>query len=128
MSNYRIEIELADAKREPKNLQAETTELLEQLKRTIAVDRAGLVPVPAEDVPEGAKSIGGFLLGVLQAEVNRENAGKVLKFLWPRVANKTVKLKVEKTEGGGKRFEAEAGSAAEIEALLAAAKKYLDEG
>lgn len=123
MSNYRIEVELADPQREPKELQAETTKLLQQLKRTVAVERAGLLAVAVEDVPEGAKSIGGFLLGILQAEVNRENAGKVLKFIWPRVANKSVKVKIE---GNGKSFEGEAGSAAEMEALLEAAQKFVE--
>lgn len=77
-------------------LQEETQDLLEMLEDLELVEEANLVK---EVAPEGSKALGGFLLGVLGAEVSAENAKKLLEFLCDRLGDKQLKLNLETPDG-----------------------------
>ena len=73
--------------------------------------------------PDGNKSIGGFLVGVLAAEVSAANAKKVLGFLGDRLGNKPISLKVEKN---GKKLEVTANSREEFEFVIQKANEFFE--
>ena len=73
--------------------------------------------------PEGNMAAFSFLAGVLAAEVNKDNAKKLLGFLSNRLSNKAIKLKVE---GNGKSLEVEASSKEELQFAIAEAQKFLE--
>ena len=72
--------------------------------------------------PEGNKSMGGFLVGLLTAQVTPENAKKLLGFLGDRFGGKAIELTVE---GNGKKLSVKASSREELEFAMKAAKDFL---
>ena len=82
----------------------------------VEVDRV-LDPNP----PEGNKAVGAILVGLLTAQVNKENAQKVMGFLSDRLGNKAIELEVE---ANGKKLKVKASSREELEAAIAAAQKF----
>ncbi|MGI2907476.1 hypothetical protein [Tolypothrix sp. VBCCA 56010] len=78
--------------------------------------------VQAEQMPEGAKSFGGFLLGVLRTEVSVGNFKKLLGFLGDRLGNKTIELEVE---ANGKKLKVKASSQQELTAAIEQAQKFI---
>jgi hypothetical protein len=83
-----------------------------------AVDR-GRDPNP----PEGNKAVGGFLVGLLMAEVSVANFKKLGAFLGDRIGNKPIKLKVKTPDG--RELELEASSRAEFDYAYAKAQDFL---
>lgn len=67
--------------------------LLAELKEMNEIESVGRVLDP--NPPEGNKSLGGFLAGLLKAEVNVANAKKVLGFLGGFLVGKPIELSVE---------------------------------
>ncbi|MBD2562630.1 MULTISPECIES: hypothetical protein [Nostoc] len=67
--------------------------LITELKQSDEVDAVGRVLDPSP--PEGNKALGGFLVGMLMAEVNTANAKKVVGFLGDRLGRKPIELSVE---------------------------------
>jgi len=82
----------------------------------VEVDRV-LDPNP----PEGNKAVGAILVGLLTAQVNKENAQKVMAFLGDRLGGKPIELEVE---ANGKKLKVKANSREESEAAIAAAQKF----
>jgi len=78
----------------------EVVQLLSELSDRSDIESVDRVRDP--NPPDGNKSIGGFLVGVLAAEVSAANAKKVLGFLGDRLGNKPISLKAEKN---GKKLE-----------------------
>jgi hypothetical protein len=76
------------------------------------VESAGLVEVA--EVPEGGKSVGGFLVGALQAEVTISNCYKLLAWLGS-LGNKSIELEVE---FNGKKVKVKANGQKELTAAL----------
>lgn len=66
--------------------------------------------------------MGGILVGLLTAQVNKENAQKLLGFLGDRLGNKPIELEVE---DNGKKLKVKASSQAELMAAIEAAQKFL---
>ena len=73
--------------------------------------------------PDGNKSVGGFLTGLLKAEVNSANAIKVFSFLGDRLGNKLISLEVE---GNGKKLKVTANSREELESAIQKAKEFIE--
>jgi hypothetical protein len=73
--------------------------------KDLDVESAELVAVA--DTPQGAKSVGGFLVGVLQTEVSLANFQKFLGYLRDRLGNKLIELEVE---ANGKKLKVKANS------------------
>ena len=91
-SNVKLTIALTNPDLDADEQERDTRNLLRDIKE-LDVESAELVAVT--EIPEGAKSIGGFLVGVLQAEVSLANFKKLLGFLGDRLGNKSIELEVE---------------------------------
>jgi uncharacterized protein YkuJ len=88
-----LTITFTDSDLRPEELDQEAVQLLTELsdRRDIeAVDR-----VRDLNPPDGNKSIGGFLVGMMTAKVSVANAKKVLSFLGDRLGNKPIAFEAE---------------------------------
>ncbi|WP_293146050.1 MULTISPECIES: hypothetical protein [unclassified Microcoleus] len=74
--------------------------------------------------PEGNKSVGGILVGVLTAQVNIENIQKVLRFLYDRIGSKRIELEVE---ANGRKLKVNVGSQEELALAIEAAEKFIEQ-
>ncbi|WP_088893798.1 hypothetical protein [Leptolyngbya ohadii] len=74
--------------------------------------------------PEGNKSLGGFIVGVLTAEVNFANAKAVFRFLGDRLGGKDIELEVE---ANGKKLKVKASSREELDYAIRAAQDFIKE-
>ncbi|MBE9107478.1 hypothetical protein IQ229_21855 [Nostoc cf. edaphicum LEGE 07299] len=118
-SNVKLTIALSNPDLDAEEQERETRNLLREIK-DLDVESAELVAV--REIPEGSKALGGFLLGVLQAEVSIANFKKVLGFLRDRLGNKTIELEVE---ANGKKLKVKASSQQELMIAIAAAEKFI---
>ncbi|MGJ5633954.1 hypothetical protein [Nostoc edaphicum] len=118
-SNVKLTIALANPDLDAEEQEREARNLLREIK-DLDVESAELVAVT--EIPEGAKSVGGFLLGVLQAEVSLANFKKLLGFLGDRLGNKTIELEVE---ANGKKLKVKASSQEELNAAIEQAQKFI---
>ena len=96
-SNLQVTISLADPSLDEEELQEQVENLLPQLKEVDGVEDANLVPV--EQAPPGSKALGGFLLGVLTAEVNPANIKTVFRWLSDRVVDKPLEISLKMPDG-----------------------------
>ncbi|MEH1826170.1 hypothetical protein [Nostoc sp.] len=118
-SNVKLTIALSNPDLDADEQERETRNLLREINE-LDVESAELVAVT--EIPEGAKSVGGFLLGVLQAEVSINNFKKLLGFLGDRLGNKTIELEVE---ANGKKLKVKASSREELTAAIEQAQKFV---
>ncbi|MBD2528353.1 hypothetical protein H6G97_01785 [Nostoc flagelliforme FACHB-838] len=121
-SNIKFTIALGNPNLDAEEQERETRNLVREIK-DLDVESAELVAVT--ETPKGSKALGGFLLGVLQAEVSMANFKKVLGFVGDRLGNKTVELEVE---ANGKKLKIKASSQQELAAALEAAQKFVAVG
>ena len=120
-TNIKIIISLQDSELDEDELHEDTQGLLNNpLFKSLTEDTASLMS--SNDAPEGAKAFGGFLLGILKAEVSRKNLAKVLIFLGDRLGHKQLKLELESPDG--KRLKVEANSKKDFEYLLEKAQEW----
>ncbi|MBD2522359.1 hypothetical protein [Nostoc sp. FACHB-133] len=119
-SNVKLTIALSNPDLDAEEQEQETRNLLREIKE-LDVESAELVAVT--EIPQGAKSVGGFLVGVLQAEVSLANFKKLLGFLGDRLGNKTIELEVE---ANGKKLKVKASSQQELTAAIEQAQKFLE--
>ncbi|BAY20452.1 hypothetical protein NIES2100_01940 [Calothrix sp. NIES-2100] len=106
-----------DAEEKDEQVQRLITEL-KQIEEVDAVVGRVLDPKP----PEGNKALGGFLVGMLMAEVNTANAKKLVGFLGDRLGGKPIELSVE---ANGKKLSVKAHSREELEAAIKAAQDFI---
>ncbi|MBD2412403.1 hypothetical protein FACHB389_34875 [Nostoc calcicola FACHB-389] len=118
-SNVKLTIALINPDLDAEEQEREARNLLREINE-LDVESAELVEVT--EIPEGAKSVGGFLLGVLQAEVSLANFKKLLGFLGDRLGNKTIELEVE---ADGKKLKVKASSREELTAAIEQAQKFI---
>ncbi len=117
--NIKLTIALCNPNLDSEEQERETRNLLREV-RDLDVENAELVAVT--EIPEGSKALGGFLLGVLQAEVSIANCKKLLGFLGDRLGNKTIELEVE---ANGKKLKVKASSQEELMTAIAVAQKFV---
>ncbi|WP_373526439.1 hypothetical protein [Nostoc sp.] len=118
-SNVKLTIALANPDLDADEQERETRNLLRDIKEQ-DVESAELVAVT--EIPEGSKSVGGFLVGVLQAEVSLANFKKLLGYLGDRLGNKSIELEVE---ANGKKLKVKASSREELTAAIEQAQKFV---
>ncbi|MBN3882786.1 MULTISPECIES: hypothetical protein [unclassified Nostoc] len=118
-SNVKLTIALANPDLDAEEQEREARNLLREIK-DLDVESAELVAVT--EIPEGAKSVGGFLVGVLQTEVSLANFKKLLGFLGDRLGNKSIELEVE---ANGKKLKVKASSREELAAAIEQAQKFV---
>jgi hypothetical protein len=72
--------------------------------------------------PEASKALGGFLIGMLTAEVNPANVKKVMGFLGDRLSGKIIEMEVE---ANGRKLKVKASSQAELISAIEAAQTFI---
>ena len=78
----------------------------------------------ASDISSTRKSVGGFLVSLLTAEVNPENIRSVFCFLSDRIVGKPIALELE---ANGKKLKVVASNSNEIKTVLKAAKEFISD-
>jgi hypothetical protein len=119
-SNVKLTINFDDSNLEAEEKDEQVQRLMLDLKEIDEVETVGRVI--DTNPPEGSKAIGGFLLGLLTAEVNAKNAKRLLGFLGDRLSGKTIELEVE---ANGRKLKVKASSQAELAAAIEAAQKFV---
>ncbi|NEO55327.1 MAG: hypothetical protein F6K54_20985 [Okeania sp. SIO3B5] len=75
-----------------------------------------------EKAEPNAKSIGGFLIGILTAEINAKNLKALVRYLVNRRPGKTFKIKAE---GNGRKIDIEVGNLEDLKKALAEVDDFL---
>ena len=119
-TNVFVNLELVDSSLDAEDLQAAARNLLKQVRAVDGVEDADLVAVT--DVPEGAMALGGFVVGLLAAEVSAANLQKLGGFVKDRIVGKTLKMSVE---AYGKKIAIEGSSQVEFEYALQKANEQI---
>ncbi|BAY09473.1 sugar ABC transporter permease [Calothrix sp. NIES-2098] len=122
ISNVHVTLFLTELDLDEEELQAEVQNLLPQLREVDGVEAVDSVAV--EDTPRGAKAFGGFLLGLLNLEINPANIKTLFKFLGDRFGNKPIKLVVKAPDG--RELNIEASSREEFEFAMQQAQDFLN--
>jgi hypothetical protein len=120
-SKVKLTLTLDEPDLDTQELQEQTINLREWIKKDIDVDSVELVTV--KEVPLGVKALGGFLVGVLQAEVSLANVKKLLEFLRVHFSNKSIELEVE---ANGKKLKVKASNQQDITACIEQAQKFIE--
>lgn len=119
-ANFKIIIAIQDADLDNDELQEETQNLREQLEESEIVESADLVAV--NQAPEGSKAFGGFILGLLSAEVSPANIKKLMGFLGDRLGNKQIELALKTPDG--REINLKASSREEFEFVYQKAQEW----
>lgn len=119
-SNLKLTIAFADLDLDAEERDEQAQQLMSELKQMDEVETVDRVLDP--NPPEGNKAIGGFLVGLLMAEVNVANAKNLMGFLGDRLSGKTIELEVE---GNGKKLKVKANSREELKAAIAEAERFI---
>lgn len=120
-SNVKLTIAVNDSSLDAEELDELTRNLLREMKDLDELEKVDLVAV--EEMPEGSKAFGGFLMGVLQAEVNAANIKRALEFISDRLGGKQIELEVE---AKGKKIKVKASSREELLAAMQAAQQFVE--
>jgi hypothetical protein len=120
-SNIQVTISLSDPSLNDEELQAEVENLLPQIREVDGVEEADLVPV--EEAPRGSKALGGFLWGLLMAEVSPANIKALFGFLGDRLGGQPIKLNLKAPDG--RELSIEASSQAEFDYAYQKAQEFL---
>ena len=119
-STIKLAIAFNDPDLEPEERDEQAQRLLAELKQVDEVESVERILDP--NPPEGNKSLGGFLVGMLLAEVNPANGKKLLGFLGDRLGGKPIELSVE---ANGRKLTVKAHSREELEAAIKAAQEFI---
>ncbi|WP_017662381.1 hypothetical protein [Baaleninema simplex] len=118
-SSIQITVSFVDTDLDEDEKEMETQRLFNSLKKLDEVERVDRVLDP--NPPQRNKAFGGFLIGLLTAEVTRENVEALFRFLGDRLSGKTIDLKVEVE---GKVLEVSASSREELEFAIQQAMQW----
>ena len=119
-SNFELQIVFNDPNLDSEERDSEAQKLLHQLRQLEEIEDVNRVLDPHP--PKGNKALGGFLVGMLTAEVNPSNIKALLGFLGERLSGKTIELNVE---AHGKKLAVKARSKAELIAAIQAAEQFV---
>ncbi|MDM9582618.1 MULTISPECIES: hypothetical protein [unclassified Nostoc] len=119
-NNIKFTIAFNDPDLDAEEKDEQVQRLITELKQIDELDAVGRVLDP--NPPEGNKALGGFLVGLLMAEVNTANAKKLVGFLGDRLGGKPIELSVE---ANGKKLSVKAHSREELEAAIKAAEDFI---
>ncbi|MBF2004323.1 MAG: hypothetical protein IGS49_02295 [Chlorogloeopsis fritschii C42_A2020_084] len=119
-SSVKFTIHFNDPNLEAEEQNEQVLRLMAELREMGEVDAVNHVPVPS--TPKDSRALGGYLVGLLTAEVNAANAKKVLNFLRIPLRGKPIELVVE---ANGKKIQVKANSLEELEAAIKAAQDFI---
>jgi hypothetical protein len=89
-SNVKLTIAFNDPELEQEELDEQAQRLITDLKEIDEIETVDRILAP--NPPEGSKALGGFLVGLLTAEVNAASAKKVIGFLGDRLGGHWFRL------------------------------------
>lgn len=118
----KLTINFNDPELDAEERENEVQRLLNDFKDMDEVEAVSRVLDP--NPPEGNKSLGGMIVGVLTAEVNVANIKALLGFLSDRLGGKPIEMEVE---ANGKKLKVSAHSHKELTAAVEAAQRFLAE-
>ncbi|NJL10310.1 MAG: sugar ABC transporter permease [Calothrix sp. SM1_7_51] len=121
-SRVKVTVALTDPTQDEEEKETEINQLLWEIRELDEVEAVNRVVNP--NPPEGSKALGGFLVGLLNAEVNMANTKKLFGFLGDRLGNKPLKLKVKAPDG--RELEVEASSRQEFDYVMHQAQEFLN--
>jgi hypothetical protein len=119
-SSIKLAIAFNDPDLEPEEREEQAQRLLTELKQVDEVESVERILDP--NPPERNMSLGGFLVGILLAEVNPVNGKKLLGFLGDRLGGKPIELSVE---ANGRKLTVKAHSREELEAAIKLAQDFI---
>lgn len=119
--NVTLTIDLNDPDLDAEETDEAIQNLLAQMRELDEIEAVDRVFDP--NPPAGNKAIGGFVVGLLMAEVSVANFKKLGAFLGDRLGNKPIKLKVKAPDG--REMELEASSQAEFDYAYQKAQAFL---
>jgi len=120
-SSIKFTIAFNDPALDSERLDEQAQNLISELKQMDEVDEVNRVLDP--NPPDRNKSMGGFVVGLLTAQVTPENGKKLLGFLGDRLGGKAIEFTVE---GNGKKLSVKANSREELEFAIKAAQDFLE--
>jgi ribosome-associated translation inhibitor RaiA len=120
-SNIKLTIQFTDPQLDAEERDEQAQLLIDELKDIDEIDRACRVIDPTPP-PEGSKAIGTYLVGLLMAQMNIDNAKKAFEFLRDRLDNKSIELTIE---ANGKKLSVKASSREELDYAIQAAEKFI---
>jgi hypothetical protein len=119
-SNVKLTVALVDPDFDDDEKDAEVQKLLSQMKELDEIEAVDRTYDP--NPPEGNKALGGFVVGLLTAEVSPKNVKKLFDFFSDRLSGKSIELEVE---ANGRRLKVKASSQEELAAAIEAAQKFV---
>jgi len=119
-STIKLLIAFNDPNLEPEEHDEQAQVLLTELQQADEVESVKRILDP--NPPEGNKSLGGFLGGILMTEVNPANGKKLLGFLGDRLGGKPIELSVE---ANGRKLTVKGHSREELEMAIKAALDFI---
>jgi hypothetical protein len=119
-SNVKLTIAFNDPDLDAEEREVQAQRLMTELKEIDEIETVDRVLDP--NPPEGNKSVGAILVGLLTAEVNIANTKKLLGFLGDHLGGKPIELEVE---ANGKKLKVSAHSREELEAAIKAAQDFV---
>jgi hypothetical protein len=119
-STIKLLIAFNDPNLEPEEHDEQAQVLLTELQQADEVESVKRILDP--NPPEGNKSLGGFLGGILMTEVNPANGKKLLGFLGDRLGGKPIELSVE---ANGRKLTVKAHSREELERAIKTAQDFI---
>ena len=120
LENIQLTISLSDQQLEEDQLEEDTQNILSEIEKFDGVQKADLISI--ETAEARAKNIGGFLIGILTAEINAKNLKALVGYLSDRLSGKTVKIKAE---GNGRKIDIEVGNLEDLKKALAEVDDFL---
>ncbi len=120
LENIQLTITLSDPQLEEEQLQTDTENMLSEIQEFDGVQKADLMPI--EKAEPGSKSIGGFLVGILTAEINAKNLKALVGYLGNNLYGKTIKIKAE---GNGRKLDLEVRNLEDLNKALAEVDNFL---
>ena len=118
--NFKLSINFNDSNVTADERDAQALRFMAELREMDEVETVSRVLDP--NPPEGNKTLGGFLVGLLSAEVSLENSKRLLRFIGDRLGGKPIELEVE---ANGRRLKVKASSREELEAAIQAAQDFI---
>jgi hypothetical protein len=118
--NIKLTIGFSDLSLDLEERDKESLRLISELREIDEVEK--VERVPDAEMPAMSKAFGGFLVGLLTAEVNPKNIKSVFRFLGDRLGGKSIELEVE---ANGKKLKVSASSREELEAAVQAAQNFI---
>lgn len=118
--NLKLTIAFTDPELEPAQRDEQAQLLIDELRDIEEIDTVDRILDP--NPPAGNKSIGGYLVGLLMAEMKVDNAKKLFGYLKDRLGGKSIEFTVE---ANGKKLSVKASSREELDYAIKAATDFI---